>query len=250
MAAPGRVVLWPAAAGLPCRRRRGWDHTSIPRPGVGCLPRWEGSSRGCWPCSRRETEAGQHGSGSKFDEVLTPTTRVAAPHPGQEHHRLERHSPTATTPSTGVAPVESSGVGRGRRHQTTDLAVGGSNPSRRAVTVAPRRRACMAKIGPDAVVGRSVLADVLVPDLGMLVDEPFHEVDAFTRVDHRDLDAGRPEPVDSAAEVLVLSDDDPWDAELPDQAAAVPAGGQGRHHGRAAVTVLPASLPEGWPAAQ
>jgi hypothetical protein len=36
IAAPGRVVLWPAAAGLPpCRRRRGWDHTSIPRPGLG-----------------------------------------------------------------------------------------------------------------------------------------------------------------------------------------------------------------------
>jgi hypothetical protein len=38
IAAPGRVVLPSAAAGLPGRRRRGWDHTSIPRPEVGCFP--------------------------------------------------------------------------------------------------------------------------------------------------------------------------------------------------------------------
>jgi hypothetical protein len=48
---------------------------------------------------------------------------------------------------------------------------------------------------------RSIFADVLVPDLGMLVDEPFHQVEAFRRVDHRDLYAGRPEPVESAAEM-------------------------------------------------
>jgi hypothetical protein len=61
MAAPGRVVLWPTVAGLPCRRLwRGWDHTSIPRSGVGCLPRWEGSSCGWWPRRRRGIEAGQH----------------------------------------------------------------------------------------------------------------------------------------------------------------------------------------------
>ena len=47
-AAPGPVVRWPAGVGLP-RRRRGWDHTSISRPGVGCFPWWEGSSCGCWP---------------------------------------------------------------------------------------------------------------------------------------------------------------------------------------------------------
>jgi hypothetical protein len=133
MAAPGRVVLWPAVAGLPCRRvRRGWDHTSIPRPGVGCLPRWEGSSRGWWPRRRRETEAGQHGSGSRFDEVLTPTTRVAAPHPGQEHHRLEQHSP-CRQPYPREWRLSSRVVwAAARRQQTTDLAVGGSNPSRRA----------------------------------------------------------------------------------------------------------------------
>jgi hypothetical protein len=111
--APGRVVVGPVVADLARGHRWGWDHTSIPRPGVGCFPWWEGSSRGCWPRRRRETEAGQHGSGSRFNEVLTSTTRVAVPDRGQEHHRLARHSPTSTTPSTGVAPVESSGVNRG-----------------------------------------------------------------------------------------------------------------------------------------
>jgi hypothetical protein len=43
MGTPGHVVLSPAAAGLPWRRRRGWDHTSIRRPDEECLPRWEGS---------------------------------------------------------------------------------------------------------------------------------------------------------------------------------------------------------------
>jgi hypothetical protein len=123
MAAPGRVVLWPTVAGLPCRRLwRGWDHTSIPRSGVGCLPRWEGSSCGWWPRRRRGIEAGQHGSGSRLDEVLTPTTRVAAPDRGQDHHQLERHSPTSTTPfhGSGACRVEWCGT-RPARHQATDL---------------------------------------------------------------------------------------------------------------------------------
>src|SRR5512132_1638650 len=95
------------------------------------------------------------------------------------------------------------------------------------------------------VATSSVLADVLVPDLGILLDEPFHEVHAFGRVDHGDLDARPPEPVDPALEVPVLADEDPRDAELPDQAAAVPAGSQGRHHGRATVALLAAGLAAG-----
>jgi hypothetical protein len=165
MAAPGRMVLWPAVAGLPCRRRWGWDHTSIPRPGVGCLPRWEGSSRGCWPRSRRETEAGQHGSGSKFDEVLTPTTRVAAPHPGQEHHRLERHSQRRRLYPRECAPL-SSRVGRLRSPftRTRSWRFGGSNPLRRATNTAghiPGQRASAGVRWPgllpncDHVDGRS-----------------------------------------------------------------------------------------------
>jgi hypothetical protein len=35
MAAPGRVVLWPAVAGLPCRRRRGWGPYLDPAPRCG-----------------------------------------------------------------------------------------------------------------------------------------------------------------------------------------------------------------------
>ena len=71
------------------------------------------------------------------------------------------------------------------------------------------------------------------------------EIHASRRVDHDDLHARPPEPLDPAAEVPVLADEDLRDAELPDQAAAVPAGGQGGYHGRAAVALLAAGLAEG-----
>jgi hypothetical protein len=56
---PELVVLQLTAAGLSCRQRQGWDDTSIPRPGEGCLPRWEGSSCGCWPPSDVKQRAGR-----------------------------------------------------------------------------------------------------------------------------------------------------------------------------------------------
>jgi hypothetical protein len=56
IAAPGRVVLW-LAAGRPCRRRRGWDDTSILRPGVGVL------AGGMAHCAAMVLEAEERGSG-------------------------------------------------------------------------------------------------------------------------------------------------------------------------------------------
>src|SRR5215211_204357 len=63
------------------------------------------------------------GSGSRFDEVLTPTTRVTAPDRGQEHHRLERHSP-CRQPHPRKWRLPSRVVWAAARHQqTTDLMV-------------------------------------------------------------------------------------------------------------------------------
>jgi hypothetical protein len=142
IAAPGRVV-WPVVAGLPCRRRRrrrrGWDHTSIPHPGVGCLPWWEGSSCSYWPRRRRGTGVRRQGSGSRFDEVLTPTTRLAPPAPGHRSIAGSSGTPEVDNSIHGSGALPS-GVGtQPDRHQTTDLAVGGSNSSRRATITAAQR---------------------------------------------------------------------------------------------------------------
>jgi hypothetical protein len=112
-----------------CSRARGavagGGRSALPSAaGVGTIPRSRAQVWGVFPGGRAHRAAvrlagegrqkrGSTESGSRFDEVLTSTTRVAAPDRGQEHHRLERHSPTSTTPSTGVAPVESSDVGGG-----------------------------------------------------------------------------------------------------------------------------------------
>src|SRR6266699_243461 len=79
----------------------------------------------------------------------------------------------------------------------------------------------------------------------MLVDEPFHEVQACSRVHDDDLDARLPQPVDPALEVAVLSDDHAGDTELAYEAAAVPAGGKRRDHGGLAVAPLPPRPAEG-----
>jgi len=88
-------------------------------------------------------------------------------------------------------------------------------------------------------------ADVLVPQVGVGGDEVSHQVLAGGVVEHGDLDAGGGEPVVLAGERAGLADDEARDAELPDQAAAVPARRQRGHHGRAAVAGLPAGGAEG-----
>jgi hypothetical protein len=208
MGTPELVVLQSTAAGLSCRQRQGWDDTSIPRPGVGCLPRWEGSSCGCWPPRRRGSSGrGSSGRGrgqsaglpvvgelaeqvvrgsqirnragrrsrrwgldlgrvakvvrvpssssesvldlqaapdlvtrvsSGTERGLTPTTRVAPPDPGHRTKPTRVCSQASTTPPMGRRPAEWHGQ-HPDCHQTTDLAVGGSNPSRRAKTAAERR---------------------------------------------------------------------------------------------------------------
>jgi hypothetical protein len=114
MAAPGRVVLWPAVAGLLCRQVwRGWDHTSVPRPGVGCLPSWEGSSRGFWAHRRRETEAGQHGVRLQVLMRSSPYNPGPCSRSGTGASPTGAAFPNVDNPITGLAPIESSGVGRG-----------------------------------------------------------------------------------------------------------------------------------------
>src|SRR5690349_18764952 len=79
---------------------------------------------------------------------------------------------------------------------------------------------------------RSVFADVFVPNFGMGGDVLGEEVDAVGGIEVDDGDAVVAEPVEAAGEVDRFADDDGTDAELADEAAAIPARGErGRHDG-------------------
>src|SRR4051794_17688083 len=89
-----------------------------------------------------------------------------------------------------------------------------------------------------------LLADVLVPDLGMRGDEAGQQLDALGRRQIHDLDAALAKPVDAAGERDRLAHHHLGDAELADEAAAVPARGKRRHHHRVAIGAPAARAPE------
>ena len=92
---------------------------------------------------------------------------------------------------------------------------------------------------------KPLFADVFVPDFRMGRDVVTEQVDAFpgTQVDHgRSVVA---EPVEGAGEVFGFAHDDGSDLELADQAAAVPAGGERRHHDLVLVVSLAAGFAKG-----
>ena len=98
--------------------------------------------------------------------------------------------------------------------------------------------------GIQKVAGPRLSADVLVPDVRMTRDPRTQHLDALGRGEVDDLYAVFPEPVETAGEVDRLAEDHPADAELPDEAAAVPARSERRHHRLVAVTALAARLAE------
>src|SRR5579884_3797788 len=84
----------------------------------------------------------------------------------------------------------------------------------------------------------SLLAYVLVPYLGVVADKTAKKLFARGGVEIDDLDSVLAEPVDAAAEGLALADDHAGEAELPDEARAIPAGGERGGHGHAAIAAL------------
>src|ERR1051325_6635696 len=89
-----------------------------------------------------------------------------------------------------------------------------------------------------------LLADVLVPEIGMRRDELAEHPDALLRVQVDDLDAVLGEPPFAALEVHRLAEHDLRNPELPHQAAAVPAGRERRDHHRVAIAALAAGIAE------
>jgi hypothetical protein len=88
----------------------------------------------------------------------------------------------------------------------------------------------------------SLFADVFVPDLGILRNIRGQHSNAFVRMGVEHFRAVLAEPVEAAAEIYGFPDHYGADAELANQAAAIPARGQGSHHDFVAVTALAARL--------
>src|SRR3546814_2849375 len=76
----------------------------------------------------------------------------------------------------------------------------------------------------------SILADVLVPHLGVGRDPVAQHLDAALVGQVDDLDAVLAQPLDPAVEVHRLAHHHRADVELPHQAAAVPARGRSEEH--------------------
>ena len=88
-------------------------------------------------------------------------------------------------------------------------------------------------------------ADVFVPDGGVGGDVVAHHGDAGGVGEVDDVDAEVAEPLFAAGEVLAFADDDGLEAELADEAGAVPAGGERGDHDEVAVGALAAGVAEG-----
>ena len=88
-------------------------------------------------------------------------------------------------------------------------------------------------------------ADIFVPDFGVVADVGGEELDAFLGVEIEDLDAEGAEPIDASLESAGFADDDAREAELTDEAAAIPAGRKRGNHGKRAVAALAAGIAEG-----
>jgi len=88
-------------------------------------------------------------------------------------------------------------------------------------------------------------AYVFVPEGGVGGDVVAHHGNAVGVGEVDDVYAEVAEPVFAAGEVLALADDDGLEAELADEAGAVPAGGEGGDHDEVAVGALAAGVAEG-----
>src|SRR5438034_6072362 len=85
-------------------------------------------------------------------------------------------------------------------------------------------------------------SDVLVPQRGLLVDELLHQAAAGRVVGDHDLDSALPEELLVAAEIGVLADHHPLDAELDNRAGAHHAGRQRGIENGVVVTPAPARI--------
>jgi len=87
-------------------------------------------------------------------------------------------------------------------------------------------------------------ADVFIPNGRIFPDVSGQEIDAFSGMQVDDLDAIFAEPTDATSEINGLADDYGRNAELADQAAAIPTGRQRGDHDLVAIGALPSRAAE------
>ena len=97
----------------------------------------------------------------------------------------------------------------------------------------------------EGPLGSRRLANVFVPDFGVLADVGGQQVDTLGGVEVEDVDAGGAEPVEASGEVAGFADDYGGKAELAHESAAEPARGERGDHDEVAVGALPSGAAEG-----
>src|SRR4051812_34869168 len=90
----------------------------------------------------------------------------------------------------------------------------------------------------------SVFADILFPNRRIFADIFGQHLHTFDRIQIDDYDAIFTKPVHAAAKIDGFAEDDGANAELPNEAAAVPARGQRGSHDFVAVGALAARAAE------
>jgi biotin carboxylase len=91
----------------------------------------------------------------------------------------------------------------------------------------------------------SLYADVFMPDFGMGGNVVREHLDAIFGVQVDDVSAILLQPIDAAVKIYGLADNYCPDAELADQATAIPAGRERGNHDFVAVSALAARLSKG-----
>src|SRR5690606_15918864 len=143
----------------------------------------------------------------------------------------------------------------GNRRAGSKALPGAGRPGRRGTRAWPESRSARVQAARTSraprishsvsVAAGVVFADVLVPHVRVGGDPVAKHADALGVVEVDDLNALFAQPLVPALEVDRLAHHHRADAELPDQAAAVPARGQGGDHDGVAVGALAAGLAEG-----
>src|ERR1700733_1226025 len=89
-----------------------------------------------------------------------------------------------------------------------------------------------------------ILANILIPDLRMLLDKPSQQIRTLLRVQINDLHPKPLQPLHPALKIPALPHHQRLNPKLPDQPAAIPARSQSRHHNLVAISPLPSRPPK------
>src|ERR1700722_15011653 len=90
-----------------------------------------------------------------------------------------------------------------------------------------------------------LFSDVFVPDVSMFLNVRFQQGYALRRIKVEDFYSQRAQPLDATLKCAALADDYRAESKLADQATAIPARRQRRHHDEIAIAALASSIAKG-----